>query len=472
MAAKAGHRLHRGQRALQPVQRCGLGAPAHVARHGDRQQIEPDVGGRGAVCDHRHRRFLKVVRRQVVVALGDEGFKIAPGAAGDQAQRGAFGGGQGGDGMGRGGLADAVRNQRRGEPERQQRQRNRPDGGIGDHHPTAQDQGRRKPARPPPDAGHHPRCAATRLRGGDPFQQMPARHPHPQQCPQHGIGHLPRGSGKEREAKPDPGQRGHRIGAEGCKMAAQGDAFAQRQRGKWQRQQKWQGEKRQQRQREGQRLRRRQQPAGRQSGDGHRRGHRPAQVVEHLGPPQSRNVMAPPPENPRQQLPVAPCPTVLAACIHIMAGRKILDHLDVGCQSGPGKDALEQIMAQHGVFGHATVQGGRKRIDVINALSGERPLAPHVLIDVRHRCRIGLDPAGAGKDAGVERALRRHRQPGRDTRLQDAIAGGDPLQDGVEMRAVQRMRHLADHPGNGVAQQPGVGIQRDDMRDVLRRNRA
>ncbi len=59
-------------------------------------------------------------------------------------------------------------------------------------------------------------------------------------------------------------------------------------------------------------------------------------------------------------------------------------------------------------------------------------------------------------------------------RLQDAVASRHALAGRVDDRAVQRMRHLADQPPHGVAQNPGVSIQRDDEFHALaaRQNRA
>ena len=62
-------------------------------------------------------------------------------------------------------------------------------------------------------------------------------------------------------------------------------------------------------------------------------------------------------------------------------------------------------MAEHGVFRHAPRQRRLERVNVIDALSGERAFAEQVLIDIRTRRRIGLDPTGAGKHPLVDRAF-------------------------------------------------------------------
>src|ERR1700722_7697056 len=48
------------------------------------------------------------------------------------------------------------------------------------------------------------------------------------------------------------------------------------------------------------------------------------------------------------------------------------------------------------------------------------------------------------------------------------MARDDPPQRRVEARPIERVRHFADQPADRVARQPGVGIERDDVTDLLR----
>ena len=150
----------------------------------------------------------------------------------------------------------------------------------------------------------------------------------------------------------------------------------------------------------------------------------------------------------------------------IEARREILDHLDIRRQCCTGEDTLEQIVAQHGVLGHPARKGGHERIDVIDALTRERPLAEQVLVDVGNRCGIGLDPTGTGIKPLVERPVGTDRQGRGHARLQDAVAFDDPATGLVQPRGVHRMRHLADQGAQAVTRQPGVGVQRDDKTDI------
>ena len=87
MAAKALQLRHRGECALEPLQCVKRPQPAEIARGDDREEIQPQIGWRGAVSDDRFGILLKIVGRQHVVCRRDECFEEAPGAPGDQPQR-------------------------------------------------------------------------------------------------------------------------------------------------------------------------------------------------------------------------------------------------------------------------------------------------------------------------------------------------------------------------------------------------
>src|SRR5215210_8101414 len=57
---------------------------AEVVRRDCRKQKQTDVGRRGAVRDDGLRVFLKIVRRQPLIFLADEGLEESPRAARDQ----------------------------------------------------------------------------------------------------------------------------------------------------------------------------------------------------------------------------------------------------------------------------------------------------------------------------------------------------------------------------------------------------
>src|SRR5271157_2560365 len=86
MASNQFQLAHCAERRLQPVKGIQGSQVAKVVRGQRRQQIQPDIGWRGAVCDDRPGVLLEIIGGQGVVRRGDECLKEAPGSASDQAQ--------------------------------------------------------------------------------------------------------------------------------------------------------------------------------------------------------------------------------------------------------------------------------------------------------------------------------------------------------------------------------------------------
>ena len=120
-------------------------------------------------------------------------------------------------------------------------------------------------------------------------------------------------------------------------------------------------------------------------------------------------------------------------------------------------------MAEHAVVRDAPLEGCLERIDLIDTLAGEGPLAQQILIKIRGGGRIGVYPAGCREQALEEGALPAHRQGRRDTGLKDAIPLHDALAVLVESGIIQRMRHLGDQLACGPAREASVRIQRDHI---------
>ena len=111
------HLFKRRDRIFQPLDGFLETDPAEAPGGNGRQQVDTDIGGRGARGDRELRRFLHVVRRQVVLLGRDERVEIAPGAATDatQADGHVIGNEELVFGLGR--LADIPRNPGRKHPE-------------------------------------------------------------------------------------------------------------------------------------------------------------------------------------------------------------------------------------------------------------------------------------------------------------------------------------------------------------------
>ena len=155
-----------------------------------------------------------------------------------------------------------------------------------------------------------------------------------------------------------------------------------------------------------------------------RREQRAAEIVEHLPARHAveRAVTRGMSKNPRKQLPVAARPAMLAIGRDIVSGRKLLDELDIGGEPGAREGAFEEIVAEQRVLGDASVERALEGVDVVDALAGIGAFAEQVLVDVGDGRRIGIDAAGAGEDALIERSVPAGREGWDDARLQDGIA--------------------------------------------------
>ena len=71
--------------------------------------------------------------------------------------------------------------------------------------------------------------------------------------------------------------------------------------------------------------------------------------------------------------------------------RIVVDDFGVGDERRARVQAFEQVVRQQRVLGHAALERGHERIDVVEALAGEDAFAEHVLIHVRHRGGVRID---------------------------------------------------------------------------------
>ena len=408
------HRAHRGKCGLQPVGGLDQADPAEVDRRDNRQQIQPKIGRRRAMRDHRRRIFLEIVRRQIVVGSRDKGLKEAPGAAGDQPQV-----------LGillverraerfRPRQADPARDQWGDQPQQQQRCGHQQ---MRRSQPSDQ---RCRHNRQPDAAGHVPiqasdieRRTGLHLGGGGPFQQIGAGHQQANHRAQDGIGHRPRLVGEKahqqqrlRHRQPQIAQHRHRMHAHRQAELARDDHAHERDH-------RGQRDHSHDEQRPASGPDPRQHPSGQQRQHTRRRRQRAPQIVDHLPTADQRNRLFLPlglglaaePQDPRQQLPVTPRPTVMSRCRDIVAGGEFVDDLDIGNQAGAGEDALHQIVAEQEIVGKPIDKRCLEGIDVVDAFAAIGAFAVQILVDIRNRGGIGVHAAGAGEHPLEQRAL-------------------------------------------------------------------
>ena len=192
MAAIGRQLLDRGDGRRKPVGGLHEADPAEVARRNDRQQVDADIGGRGAAGHDRCRGLLEIVRRQHVVLGRDEGLEIQPGAAPVGAQPRLVRLRHDQPVLGFGRAADQPGEGRRAGPEQREDQRDAGAGGAG-----------RQRDGQPDEADHHraihravvadDRVVArlVGLQGGAPLQQIAVADVQPVEGAHDRVAHQP-----------------------------------------------------------------------------------------------------------------------------------------------------------------------------------------------------------------------------------------------------------------------------------------
>ena len=84
------------------------------------------------------------------------------------------------------------------------------------------------------------------------------------------------------------------------------------------------------------------------------------------------------------------------AAVRAEVWRVIVHQLDVGDETGACEQALDQVVAKQRVRGEPVLERFAEHVDLVNSLTREDSLAEKVLIDVRHRARVDVEPGLAG----------------------------------------------------------------------------
>ena len=468
VAAVALQGVERAQGGLQALQQV-LGAdPAEPARAGRAQQVQADVGGRGAVGQLVLRRGLQVVRWQVAIVGADAALEEAPAVAGDGGQAGLLGRRQGLLGTGRRRPAGPPAQHRGAGPQRAQPQRQAGVGGATGQQPGQQAGGQQRlaPMRP---QYRRQRPGRRRLGGGGggPLKQLAVADGHAPQGPgdrvsrQQGLGQqLGQVPGAATEG---PAQPGAGLAVE---MLQRNVVAAGRQPGHCAQQRPGGEARHHQRQRQpgrDQRGRAGRDQGQHQQGQAGRRHQRAAQVVEHLPAVDGPHRIAPPLQQEGQQLPVATGPAVQAGGGHVGMRGGVLDHGDVGGHRTARQRALQQIVAEHLAIGQALAQHRMHRLHLQQALAAEAAFAEQVLVDLGAGRAVGVDAALAGKQPVVGRLLGMRGQRRGHARLQDAVAVRHPAPAGIEQRPVLRVGGDGHQLTQPAGWQLAVAVERDQV---------
>ena len=317
------------------------------------EQVQRDVGGRGAPGRTHGRVQLHVVRGQRRVACGHVVREEAPGVPGQLEEDVPLAGGV--ERLLRAVMLHVPDPARAREEQRGQRQRH-------EAPPGGQQPGNQQQRRHPPGQGDIHAPAPLGVRGGHPLHQLLPGDAQPPQRAQHGVQAAPGEGGQRRQPRGGPAPQAFPCGEIQQRLQVVHD------------------QRRQQHvaaARPGGADQQAQQRGGLQRSD---------QVVQHAEPVRSGEPSPvgkrAPAQQQRQQLPVAPGPAVQPGQEGGQAARIAVVEGDVPRKARPGDRAFDQVMAEDAPLGQRALQRPGEGGHVVDALSGVDAAARGVLPEV------------------------------------------------------------------------------------------
>ena len=477
VATVALHSLQRAQRPLEPLGRLHGADPPEVPSGHHREEVDAHVGGRGPVRQPGLGVLLEVVGREPARRLGDRLLEEAPALPGGPPD-----------------LEDLLRAQLLGllGPDRPAhppgQEGGRPPGGHQregrgqgaraqeSHRSQGRPRHRHRAPTPPVGADDASAQSSSRQRRRRPLQEVAPGHVDADHRPDHGVHHQPGVVRQEGHLQPHAGEGVPRLPGRPADVGPERRAPPPRHQAAHDRHDRRHGHRGHHEGRPQARGDREEEPPGQQQQEGGRGGEGPPQVVHHLPPAREgrRGGHVPPlhlgspPQDPREELPVAPGPPVQPAGVALVVRREVVEQLHVADEAAAGEGPLEVVVAEERPVGGPPVQRRLEGVHVVDPLPHEGAPAEEVLVDVRGGRGVGVDAGGAGVEAVVERALAGRGQQGRHPGLEDPVAVGHPPQLLVVAGAVQGVRQGAHQPPGRAGRQAGVGVQGEHEADVGR----
>ena len=140
----------------------------------------------------------------------------------------------------------------------------------------------------------------------------------------------------------------------------------------------------------------------------------------------------------------------------------VLEEHNVGHESHPGIRPLDKVVREDAVLGEPLAEGRSEGLEVVEPLADERGLLEEVLVHVRDRACVWIDPRLSAEDPDVPRPGRAG-QGQADPGLQHAVACHHPPNGRVDHGPVERVGSRADQLPGLVAGQLGVCVEGDDV---------
>ncbi len=170
-------------------------------------------------------------------------------------------------------------------------------------------------------------------------------------------------------------------------------------------------------------------------------------------------------QKPGQQLPIAADPALQAAGVDQVARRVFLVQNNVRDQRRASNDPLEQVMAEQGVLADLPFQAALKSRDIIDPFADINSLVKQILVHIRHRKGVQVEPGVPGKDLRKKGAVGAGGFDGYPW-LDHGITGDDRVPVCGKFSLVKRVRQCGNQPVRAALGQGSIGIQRDHIFDI------
>jgi hypothetical protein len=83
---------------------------------------------------------------------------------------------------------------------------------------------------------------------------------------------------------------------------------------------------------------------------------------------------------------------------NIITRRKFLHDLDIRDQPRPGKNSLQEIVAQDRILGNTPLEGGFEHVHIVDSFSAVGTFSEEILIHVGNDKRVRIYPTWPGED--------------------------------------------------------------------------
>ena len=124
--------------------------------------------------------------------------------------------------------------------------------------------------------------------------------------------------------------------------------------------------------------------------------------------------------------------------VRAVARRIHLVELNVGDEARARVASFDQVVAQNAVFGKSVGQRALEGIHIVDSFANERALLEEILVDIRDCACVRVEARFAAPKVGIARSDP-HQALGH-ARLENAVAGQDPLRAFVKDRAIEGVR--------------------------------